>query len=126
MNRISLAGKYLFSIALIAFAVLHLVNATALAEAGDTTGGTAWIYISGLIMLLAGVAILVRRKDAVATVLLGFVLLMNAALIDMPNVISSGGTDILATSNFIKDLALAGAAFVYSRSASADKTDRLT
>lgn len=77
-------------------------------------------------MLLAGVAILIGMKDSVATFLLGMLLLIYALLIHLPNVINTQGTDAISMMNLLKDTALAGAAWVYSRSAARDRTTNLT
>lgn len=89
-------------------------------------GGIVWVYIAGLIMLMAGVCILIERKDAIATFFLGLLMLCYVFLIHLPVVMDTGGTDAMATTNLLKDLALAGAAFVYCRSAARDRTKRLT
>ena len=126
MNAVTVLGKYLFAIPFIIFGFLHLINAQDMSSMVTLPGGIVWVYISGLAMLLAGVTILIGRKDAVATFFLGLLLLVYVFLLHLPAVINTNGTDAMATSNFLKDLALAGAAFVYSRSAAKDRTTRLT
>lgn len=126
MNAISGIGKYLFGFAFIIFGFIHLLNAQALTTTIQPPGGVVFIYITGLAMLLAGVAVLIGRKDAVATFLLGLLLLTYTLMVYFPIVVQSGGTDTNATSNLLKDLALAGSLFIYSRSAAKDRTTRLT
>ncbi|MEO5905839.1 MAG: DoxX family protein [Saprospiraceae bacterium] len=126
MNKVTVIGKYLFAFPFVVFGVLHLMNASAMSDMVSLPGGVVWVYVSGLAMLLAGVAVLIGRKDAVATFLLGLLLLVFVLLVHLPSVIDTNGTDPISTSNFLKDLALSGAAFVYSRSAAKDRTTRLT
>lgn len=126
MKHITALGKYLFAIPFIVFGLLHLINANTMTAMVPLTGGVVWVYISGLAMLLAGVAIVIGRKDTVATFLLGILLLVYALLVHLPNVINAQGSDAISMTNLLKDLALAGGAFVYSRSAARDRTQNLT
>ncbi len=126
MKHITGLGKYLFAIPFIIFGVMHLINASSMTAMVSLPGGVVWVYVSGLAMLLAGVAILIGRKDSVATFLLGMLLLIYALLIHLPNVINTQGSDAISMMNLLKDTALAGAAFVYSRSAARDRTTNLT
>lgn len=125
MNAVTFIGKYLFGIAFIIFGILYLVNAEAMTVLLPLTGGVVWVYVSGLVMLFAGVAVLIGRKDAVATFLLGTLFLIYVFFIHLPDIVSSNFTDTMAAHQFLKDLAIAGAALVYSRSAAKDRTWRL-
>ncbi len=126
MKYITVIGKYLFAVPFVIFGFLHLINAENMTAMVPLPGGVLWVYVSGLAMLLAGVAILIGKKDAVATCLLGLLLLAYVLMIHLPNVIATSGSDIVSSTNLLKDLALSGAAFVYSRSAAKDRTAQLT
>ncbi len=126
MNAVTAIGKYLFGISFVIFGFLYLINAQAMTSMTELPGGVIWVYVSGLAMLLAGVAVLIGKKDAVATFFLGILFLMYVFLLHLPIVVNTNGTDAIATSLLLRDLALAGAAFVYSRSAAKDRTVRLT
>src|SRR3990170_4508930 len=104
MNAVTVIGRYIFAIPFIIFGVIYLINAEALTSNFPVTGGIAWVYVSGLIMLFAGVAILIRKKDAVASFLLGILFLIYALLLDLPASASANFTDTLATSQLLKDL----------------------
>ena len=84
MNKVTIIGKYLFAIPFIIFGIMYLVNAEAMTSFILMTGSVIWIYVSGLIMLLAGVAILIGKKDGVATFLLGLMFFIFAAFVDFP------------------------------------------
>jgi len=125
MKYVNIIGKYLFGIAFIIFGIVYLVNAEAMTLIFPVTGGVVWVYVSGLIMLFAGVAVLIGKKDAVATFLLGILFLIYVFLIHLPNAANAGFTDTVITLQLLKDLAIAGAAFVYCRSAAKDRSWRL-
>ena len=125
MNAVTVIGKYLFGISFIIYGIVYLVNAEAMTSMFELTGGIAWVYVSGLVMLFAGVAILIGKKDAVATFLLGLLFLIYVFLIHLPNAVNASFTDTLISLQLLKDLAIAGAAFVYCRSAAKDRSWRL-
>ncbi len=127
MNKVTVIGKYLFAIPFIILGIVSLINASLMPDTVPLPGGVVWVYVAGLAMLLAGVAVIIGRKDGVATFLLGMLLLVYALIIHMPNVVETNGSvDVISATNLLKDLALAGASFVYSRSAAHDRTTRLT
>ena len=88
------------------------------------TGNVIWIYVAGLVMLLAGITILIGKKDAVATFLLGLMFFIFAAFVDLPAFIAQDGNEVIS-SLLLRDLVISGAAFIYSRSAAKDRTWRL-
>jgi len=125
MNAVTVIGKYLFGISFIIFGIVYLVNAEAMTSMFELTGGIAWVYVSGLVMLFAGITVLIGKKDAVGTFLLGTLFLIYVFLIHLPNALNFGFTNTLVLLQVIKDLAIAGAAFVYCRSAAKDRSWRL-
>lgn len=125
MNAVTIIGRYLFAIPFIILGIVYLINAESMSSIFPLPGGVAWVYVAGLIMLFAGVAMLIRKKDAVASFLLGILFLIFALMMDFPAAISSDFNDALATSQLLKDLVISGAAFVYCRSAAKDRSWRL-
>ena len=123
MNAVTAIGKYLFALPLVIFGILHLVSGF-VALSMVPPANMIWVYVKGLVMLLAGVAILIERKDAVAAFLLGLVMFASAMFI-LPETITTFGPDLVAT-NLLMELAIAGAAFIYARSAAKDRTTNLT
>ncbi|HUR30631.1 MAG TPA: hypothetical protein VMZ69_04315 [Saprospiraceae bacterium] len=126
MNAVNVIGKYLFGFSFLIFGVLYLINANTLAAVMPVTGSIAWVYVSGLVMLFAGIAVLIGKKDAIATFLLGLLFLVFVAVIHLPLAVTSSFSDPVASAHLLRDLALSGAAFVYCRSAAKDRTVRLT
>lgn len=125
MNSVTVIGRYLFAIPLVIFGFIYLIRAETLTQFIEQTGSVVWVYIAGLVMLFAGVAILIRKKDAVASFLLGLLFLIFALLFDLQIAMNLDFADPLSTSQLLKDLMIAGAAFIYCRSAAKDRTWRL-
>ena len=124
MNKVTFIGKYLFAIPFIIFGILYLVNAESYPSMITMTGSVIWIYVAGLVMLLAGITILIGKKDAVATFLLGLMFFIFAAFVDLPAFIAQDGNEVIS-SLLLRDLVISGAAFIYCRSAAKDRTWRL-
>ena len=123
MNTITGIGKYLFAIPFIVFGLFHFMGAKDMASMVPIPGGVIWVYLTGLAHIAAGVAIIIGKMDQLATTLLGIMLVIFALSIHLPAVVSSAGEDPGAMGNLLKDLSLAGAAWVYARHAAVDKKD---
>lgn len=72
-------------------------------------GGSFWVYLTGVAMLGASVAIVIEKKARLAAILLGVLLLVYVLSIHLPAVI--GGEMQPSMTNLLKDLALAGGAW---------------
>lgn len=117
MNSLLNFGKYLYAIPFLLFGFFHFMGANDMAGMVPVPGGAVWVYITGVAMLAAGVAILIGKMDKLAAFLLG-VLLLTYAL----SVWAKGafGGDQMAMSSMLKDLALAGGAWMYGAYAAKD------
>ena len=115
MNGLLKLGKYLFAVPFAIFGIMHLMNASAMAGMAPF-GGAAIIYITGLAHIAATVAILIGKMDKLAATLLGVMLLIFALWVHGMGV--ANAADEMAASasmsNMLKDLALAGAAWMYA------------
>lgn len=110
-------ARYLFAIPFIVFGLMHFMAGGDMAGMVPSfiPGGVFWIYLTGLANLGAGVSIIIKKKDKLATLLLGIMLIIFVLTIHLPAVM---GGDQMAMSSILKDLALAGAAFTFSGLAS--------
>jgi putative oxidoreductase len=116
-----MVGRILYGLPLLVFGLLHFMSAQMMAGMvpAFVPGGVLWVYITGVALILAAIAIIANRFAALATFLLGIMLLSFAFTIHLPMLM---GGDMKAMSNLLKDTALAGAAFfVYATTSQADK-----
>ncbi len=111
-----LVARILFIIPLVGFGFGHFANAGAMAGMVPIPGGVIWIYLTGAAMLAAAVSIIIKKKAALATLLLGIMLVIFALSIHLPGMI--GAEDAMqsqsAMAMMLKDLGLAGGAFFMS------------
>ncbi len=70
-----------------------------------------FVYLTGVALILAAVAIVLGKKARLATQLLGLMLALFAVLIHLPGFVNQ---DPVGSSMFLKDIALAGAAWYMS------------
>jgi putative oxidoreductase len=110
MKAILALGRYLFAIPMLVFGVFHFMNADAMSGMVPLPGGVFWIYLTGLALVLAGISIVIKKYDRLAAFLLGIMLLIFALSIHLGGAIDG---DQGSTTNFLKDVALAGGAFAY-------------
>ncbi len=66
-----------------------------------------WVYVTGVAFILAGISIIIGKKTRLGATLLGLMLLAFALTVHLDGFLKSNP---LASSMFIKDLALAGGA----------------
>lgn len=115
MSTITSLGKYLFAIPMMIFGFFHMMGAQQMAGMVPIPGGVLWVYITGLALIAAGIAILIGKYDKLAAVLLALLLLIFALSIHLVAVI---GGDM--PTNLLKDLALAGGALMYAHGLARD------
>ena len=104
------AGKFIYIIPLTLFGLMHFANAQQMASMVPSwlPGGVFWVYLTGLGLIAATVALLINKKVTLAMTLLGVELLSFALFIHIPTIL---GGDQMAVGQLLKDVALAGAAF---------------
>lgn len=105
-------SKYLYAVPFAIFGLFHFMNATAMAGMVPIPGGVFWVYLTGAAHLAAAASIIIGKKTRLAGLLLGVMLLIFALSVHLPEVISSAGENASAMTNFLKDTALAGGAWV--------------
>ncbi len=117
MKNLGMIGKILFAIPFLAFGVFHLMNANQMAGMipAYLPGGALWVYVSGVALLLAAISILSGRNTKLATMLLGVMLILFVLMLHAPNLNNPDAMMAqMAMSGMLKDLGLAGAAFMMS------------
>ncbi len=116
MNMLHTAGRYLFAVPMAVFGMMHMMSGAAMAGMVPIPGGVFWVYLTGVALIAAAVAISVGKMGSLAAALLGVMLMIFALSMHLPGVM--GAADEMAMqasmSNMLKDLALAGGAFVIS------------
>lgn len=113
MNSLGYIGKLLYALPFAMFGIFHFMGASSMSGMVPSflPAPEAWVYLTGLAHLLAVVAIIINKKAKLATLLLGIMLLLFALLIHLSGFLAG---DQAATSSFLKDVALSGAAFFMS------------
>ena len=77
-------------------------------------GGVIWVYLTGVALLAAAVAIIIQKKARLAGLLLAAMLLIFVLTIHLPGVM--GGNES-SMPGLLKDIALAGAALGFAGTA---------
>jgi len=113
MNNLGFIGKLLYALPMAMFGFFHFMSASAMAGMVPSflPAAEIWVYLTGLALILATVAIIIGKKAKLATQLLGLMLLLFALLMHLPGFINQAQP---AAAMFLKDTALAGAAFFMS------------
>jgi putative oxidoreductase len=111
-------GKYLYIIPIAIFGLMHFANAGQLAQMMPEwiPFKTVLVYLTGVALIAATVALIINKKAKLAMTLLAVELLSIMIFIHLTKVI---GGDQMAMAQVLKDTALAGAA-LYIASNSTD------
>lgn len=124
MNTILGLGRYLFAASLMVFGFGHLSNASAMAGMVPIPAGELWVYITGVALIAGAVSILIGKLDKLGSALLGVMLLIFACSIHLPGLINAA--DGMARQGFmggfLKDIGLAGGAWMYAIGMAKDKS----
>ena len=123
MDKITnLIARILISLPLLVFGLGHLGNAQQMAGMVPpyVPGGIAWVYVTGLAMILAAVAFVSGIKIRLAGFLAALLLLTFVVAVQLPGMTKTvdptdavgGAYKMMAFVNFFKDLGLAGAALL--------------
>lgn len=117
MNAVlSTIGRILYALPFGVFGIMHLMNANAMEGMVPFPPRIVWIYVTGAALLAACISILINKKAKLASLLLGIMLIIFVLAIHLPGVINAGDQSAMQMSmaNLLKDMALSGAAFIYS------------
>ena len=74
-------------------------------------GGVIWVYLTGIALIAAAVAILLDKMAKLASVLLAALLLVFVLVIHLKGAMAG---DQSATASLLKDIAIAGGALVFA------------
>jgi uncharacterized membrane protein len=107
------SGKYLLAIPMAIFGLFHFISGPAMAGMVPSAvpGGVLWVYLTGIALIAAAVAILTDKMAKLASVLLAALLLVFVLVIHLKGAMAG---DQAATASLLKDIAIAGGALVFA------------
>jgi len=104
-------GRLLFSLPLVVFGAFHFIAGDKMAGAVPSwvPGGGIWVYITGLAMIAAPIAMLTGKKAKLAAQLTALLMLTFALTVQLPGAMNG---DQMSTVGFLKDIMLTGGALL--------------
>ena len=98
-------GRLLFSLPLVVFGAFHFIAGDKMASAVPAwvPGGGIWVYITGLAMIAAPIAMLTGRMAKLAAQMTALLMLTYAVTVQLPGAMAG---DQMATVGFLKDIML--------------------
>lgn len=124
MNALLKFGSYLLFVPFVGFGINHMTQASGMAGMVPSffPGGALWVYLTGLGMLAAVVSALIGKYDKLAWTLLGIMMIIFAITIHMRGFMAGGDGAMMSMIAMLKDLGLAGAAFIYAAYVAKDRS----
>ncbi|MEZ4917998.1 MAG: DoxX family membrane protein [Saprospiraceae bacterium] len=125
MNSILSLGRWLYAIPLILFGAFHFMGAKDMAGMVPSyfPAKEILVYLTGAGHLAAALAIILGKYDKLGTALLGLMMVIFALTIYLPGM---GAEDAMAsqmaTTQFLKDLMIGGAAWMYAANMAKDNS----
>lgn len=106
-----LLGRVLFSLPLVIFGAFHFMAADQMTGAVPAwvPGGVIWVYITGVAMIAAAIAMLTGKKAKLAAQLTALLMLTYALAVQLPGAMAGNQ---MATASFLKDIMLCGGALL--------------
>ena len=104
-----------YALVIIIFGVTHFMNSQDMRNyvPAFVPGGGVWVYITGTLLIAAGVAFIINKQTRLAGILLAVLLLSFALTIHLPKVIDGNNSGV---GQIMKDIGLAaGALLIASR-----------
>ncbi len=108
-------AKIIYSIPMILFGVFHFMMAENMAGMVPSfvPGGIFWVYLTGVALIAAGVAIIINKMARLAALLLAVLLLIFVLAIHLPGAIAG---EEMAMPSLLKDIALMAGALLIAGS----------
>ncbi len=104
-------GRIVYAAVMIVFGLMHFMAGSDMAGMVPIPPEVFWIYFTGAALIAAGIAMILQKMAKLASMLLALMLLIFAFTLHFPGVLDG---DQHAMPSFLKDLALAAAAFFFS------------
>lgn len=114
---ISKTGTTLYALVIGFFGINHFVNAPGMQNTVPSfvPGGIFWVYLFGIALVAAAIAILTGRQTKLAGLLLALFLILVVLTVHLPAVMRTSGSGAgvsVPLINLVKDTGLAGAALI--------------
>lgn len=112
----STIGRVLFAVPFGIFGIMHIMFYDAMAGMVPEyiPGGGIWVYITGMALLGACIAIITKKMAKIACMLLALLLLVFILTMHVPGLMSADdGQMQMSMINLLKDMALMGSAVTY-------------
>ena len=115
MKHLPVVGRVLFSVPFVVMGLNHLVNAYLFTNKVPAflPAEILVVRLTGILLLLGGLAIMVGYRADIAALILGVFLMLTALLVHLPEYLQSD-TEVTRLNPFlhmVKDFGLGGAAF---------------
>jgi putative oxidoreductase len=106
-------GRYFLAIPLAVFGYYNLTDATSAVSRVPhwLPGGTFWVYLIGVCLIVAAISIAIGKYAKLASVLVALLMLVFVLTVYLPKVMDGDSNSMIG---LLKDLAIAGGALVYA------------
>ena len=121
----TIVGRVLFGLPFAIFGLFHFMAASKMAGMVPLPGGQFWVYLTGVALIAASIAILSKKLGRIASLLLALMLIIFVLAIHLPGTMGAESQQAMMQSmtNLLKDVALAGGALLYAGTLEGQETN---
>lgn len=111
MDNFKNIGRIMFAVPFAILGLMHMMMASNMAGMVPSfvPGGVFWVYVTGIALIAAAVAIISKKQIYLASLLLAVLMLVFVMTVHLPAII---GGDQMAMPSIMKDMSLAGGALI--------------
>jgi putative oxidoreductase len=117
VKNITNIGRFIFSVPFLAFGLMHFMNAEKITAMVPTfmPAASVWVYVIGLAQLGFVASIITKKMLGISGLFAGIMLILFVLIVHIPNMSNPDEMiKTIAIEGMLKDLGLAGGAFVLS------------
>lgn len=109
-------ARVLFAVPFLLFGMMHFMNGQMMKGMVPSwvPGGILWVYLTGLALVLAGIAVVTKKQGRLACLLLALLLGIFILTVHIPSMMSPE-TMQMGMMGALKDMGLAGGALAFAR-----------
>ena len=109
----TIVARILFGLPMIIFGIFHFMASGEMVGMVPIPGGIFWIYLTGVALILAGIAIIIKNRGRLASLLLALMIAIFTLAIHVPGILDPN-TMQMEMMNALKNLIMIGGALGFA------------
>ncbi len=109
----TVVARILYGLPMIIFGIFHFIAGGGMAGMIPIPGGIFWVYLTGVALILAGIAIIIKNRARLACLLLALMIAIFTLTIHVPGILDPNNMQ-MEMMNTLKNLVMIGGALGFA------------